>query len=89
MSPELQKILADDAGAMPEEVSALVTALLEGRVKQMLLIVELEDNKIMDMFKIIAPDSNRYSMLGAIEVVKRDYMREQTQARIEYQPIRG
>lgn len=76
--------LSEDAGAMPEEVRELVQALIEGRVKQMLFIAEMQEGTIADMFKIIDQNANRFTMVGAIESMKRDYMRAQIQPRIEY-----
>ena len=76
--------LSEDAGAMPEEVRELVQALIEGRVKQMLFIAEMQEGAVCDMFKIIDQNANRFTMVGAIESMKRDYMRAQMQPRIEY-----
>lgn len=77
--------LTQDAGAMPEQVRELVQALIEGRVKQMLIIAEMREGTVFDGFHIIDDDANRYTMLGALETLKRDYMRAQIQPRIEYQ----
>lgn len=78
-------LLSEDAGAMPEQVKDLVNALIEGRVKQLALIMEMTDNTIIDCFQIIEPDASRFAMVGAMEILKRDYLRCQVQSRMEYQ----
>lgn len=69
---------------LPESVAPLVQAIIEGRVKQMCIIVELDDGNFMDCYPVIDDECNRYSMLGAIEVLKRDYMRTHIESRIQY-----
>lgn len=71
--------------AMPPEVARLVKYLIEGRVKQLIVIAELDDGTVLDGMKIIEGDANRYVMVGALESAKRDYMRANIQARIEYE----
>lgn len=73
---------ADDV--IPPQIAPLLKALLEGRVKQMVVIAEMDDGAIMDAFPIIDDKANRFAMLGAIETVKRDYMRCELQSRVEY-----
>jgi hypothetical protein len=77
-------LLSADAGAMPEQVRELVNALIEGRVKQLALIMEMTDATIIDCFQIIEADASRFAMVGAIEILKRDYLRCQVQSRKEY-----
>lgn len=71
---------------LPPEVAPLVQALLEGRVKQVAIIAELENGVFMDCYPILDPRSNRLAMIGAIDVLKRDYMREEIQSRVDYEP---
>lgn len=69
---------------IPAEVKPLVQLLLEGRVKQMVVIAEMDNGNILDCFPILDETANRYAMVGAIENLKRDYMREQIQSRTTY-----
>jgi hypothetical protein len=81
----MKDIFSMDAGAMPEQVKELVNALIEGRVRQLALIVETTEGTVMDCFQIIESNANRFTMVGAIEILKRDYLRAQVQSRVEYQ----
>lgn len=69
---------------IPAEVKPLVQLLLEGRIKQMVVIAELDNGNILDCFPILDDSAHRYAMVGAIENVKRDYMREHIQSRTTY-----
>lgn len=82
---DISQLLQTDAGALPEEAQFLVRMLLEGRVKQMAFVVESDKGKIFDMFKVIEDSANIHAMVGALELVKRDYMRVHVSSRIEYQ----
>lgn len=76
--------LTGDVDAIPETLKPILAGLLEGRIKQLVVIAEMDDGCIMDCFPVFDSDANRYVMVGALEVMKRDYMREQVQARIQY-----
>lgn len=70
---------------IPEGMGPFIQALIEGRVKQFVLVVELDDGSIMDcMPRIDEEGCDHYRMLGAIESVKRDYMRLFIDSRWEY-----
>jgi hypothetical protein len=73
------------AGAIPDEVKVIVQLLIEGRIKQLIVIAEIEDGKFLDGVFIQQPnDCNRYAMIGALDVSKRDYMRMEIQSRVPY-----
>ena len=72
--------------AIPPEAAPLIRGLIEGTIKQMVVIFETSDGNFCDCFPILDDDCNRYAMLGAIEVLKRDYMRSQIEARVNYAP---
>lgn len=71
-------------GALPDEVRDLVGFLIEGRVKQLVFAAELDDCQVLDAIFTQDKRCNRYVMVGALEVLKRDYMRSEIQSRIEY-----
>ena len=75
------------ADALPDEVKTLVVNLLEGRVKSLIIIAELQDQAgflegvFVDME---GGGSNRYAVIGALESVKRDFMRMEVESRVDY-----
>lgn len=74
-------------GVLPAEVAPIVHAILEGRIAQLVVIAQTTDGNVLSAFPTIEPDAcNRFAMLGAFDVVKRDYMREHIEARIAYEP---
>lgn len=70
--------------AMPEEARLLVQMILEGRVKQFAIIIEDENGCFLDKFPILDDSASRMGMIGALEVLKRDYMRIFAASRVEY-----
>ena len=78
------------ADALPDEVKTLVVNLLEGRIKSLIIIAELQDQAgfpegvFVDME---GGESNRYAVIGALESVKRDFMRMEVESRVDYVEI--
>ena len=81
---ELEQFFKDNASAMPEELKHLCKSILEGRVAQFALAVEYADGRIATQWSFLEPGENAYTMLGILEVLKRDYMRAEIEGRIEY-----
>lgn len=75
-----------DASALPNEIRELVAALIEGTVKTLIVIAEIQGDSFMDAVYVDMDGgtSNRLATLGAIEVVKRDFMREEIESTREY-----
>jgi hypothetical protein len=69
---------------LPEQLKQLICAILEGRVMQFAVVVEFEDGTFGDCFPTLCDGANRYAMLGALEALRRDYLREHIQSRTEY-----
>jgi hypothetical protein len=73
--------------ALPDEVKTLVVLLLEGRVKSLIIVAELQEGVgfmegiFVDME---GGESNRYAVIGALESVKRDFMRMEVESRVDY-----
>jgi hypothetical protein len=85
---DLSKLIGMVAeGVIPEEIAPLVEALIEGRVKQFAAVAELDDGTVIDAFPVLDETANRMVMVGALEVVKRDYMRIHVRSRVEYVEI--
>jgi len=75
------------ADALPDEVKALVVNLLEGRVKSLIIIAELQDQTgfLEGVFvEREGGESNCYAVIGALESVKRDFMRMEVESRVDY-----
>lgn len=70
--------------AMPEEARLLVQMIIEGRVKQFAIIIEDENGCFLDKFPVLDDSASRMGMIGALEVLKRDYMRIFAASRVEY-----
>lgn len=73
--------------ALPDEVKTLVVLLLEGRVKSLIIVAELQEG--VGFMEGIFVDmegshSNRYAVIGALESVKRDFMRLEVESRVDY-----
>lgn len=86
MADSLNKLLGACAeGAVPPEVAPPVQALLEGRVKQCVIIFEDSNGDFLDCYPILDDNASRLAMLGAIETVKRDYMRSEIDSRVRYE----
>lgn len=82
---KFRQLLAEaTVGALPDEVRDLVGFLIEGRVKQLVFVAELDDCQVLDAIFTQDERCNRYVMVGALEVLKRDYMRGEIRSRIEY-----
>lgn len=74
-------------GVLPPEIAPIVQAIIEGRIAQIVLAAETTDGTILSAFPTLDDQRvNRFAMIGALDVLKRDYMREHIQARIEYEP---
>lgn len=51
----------------------LIAAIASGDVKQMVIVYENADGQVMNCHRI-SDDASRFVMLGALEVVKHEYM---------------
>lgn len=73
------------ADALPREVKELVVNLLEGRVKSLVVVAELDDGFLSGIFVDMEGSvSNRFSVVGALECAKRDFMRMEIKSRVDY-----
>lgn len=74
--------------ALPEPLKPIINMLIEGRIKTLIVIAEDSDKNISDMYRLDMDGgkSNKYAVLGAIEALKRDFMRTHIESRIEYEP---
>ena len=71
---------------LPEEVKTLVSLLLEGQVKTLIISAELQENEFMEgiFVDMDGGESNRYAVIGSMESVKRDFMRMECGSRVDY-----
>lgn len=73
------------SSAMPPELRELVGDLIEGRVRTLLFVAELTDGQADGIYvNIDGHDTNTLAIIGALEVLKRDFMRAYTASRVEY-----
>lgn len=87
---DLERLIGGcDENAVPQEIAPIVQALIEGRIKQLVLIAEMEDGRFMDAFPILDDSAHRFGMVGAMECVRRDYMRSQIESRVSYVESEG
>lgn len=76
------------APGIPEQVKELVGWLIEGRVADLAMVVTLNDNKTVADCMYCGMDGNApqpYVTLGAIEALKRDWLRMHIESRMPYQ----
>lgn len=85
---DLSKLTETSFDVLPEEIKPLVFLLLEGKIRSMAVVFETDDGRVGDAWFVdIEGDSNRYTLLGGIEALKRDYMRLEIESRQEYFPV--
>ena len=73
---ELEKLIGElDEGALPNEINEFLQALLEGRVRQFVIVAELDDGTMFSDYDVLSPEAGSFAMIGALEVMKHDYMR--------------
>ena len=75
------------ASALPDEVQLLVKLLIEGRVNDLIIIARVDENTFVEGIFEDVNDSgsgNVYGVLGAIEAIKRDWMRATVDSRVPY-----
>lgn len=81
----MNALLGDPSSAIPVEIRHFLKAILEGDMLQYVLVYENQNKIIVDDHCIFDDESaNCYAMIGALECMKRDYMRMNTISRIEY-----
>lgn len=81
---DTKQLSREASDVVPEEIAPFVRALIEGRVKQIAIIAEMDDGNVADTFAIIDPNANRFSMIGAMQIQQRDYLRCHIRSRVEY-----
>lgn len=86
MSHAALKFDIAESDAMPEEVKLIVAGLIEGTIKSLVIIAEMQDGDFSDGYYVDMNDgkSHRMAILGAMETLKRDFMREEIESRREY-----
>lgn len=87
---DLNKLTAASFDVLPDEIKPIVAELLSGRIRSMAVVFETVDGNVGDAWFLDvdgADNSNRYTLLGAIEGLKRDYMRAEIESRVEYRPV--
>lgn len=84
MNDILKAIGGSEACAIPEQLKPLIQGIIEGKVLQFALIVELDDGAIMDCYPQLDDKANSYAMLGAITALERDFLRSRIASRVQY-----
>jgi DNA-binding FrmR family transcriptional regulator len=69
---------------IPPEIRLPLQMMIEGRVKQIALVIEDDEGCIHDMYSRIDGQGSAFAMVGALENLKRDYMRRHIESRIKY-----
>lgn len=74
------------ADALPQEVGLIVKLLIEGRLSDLVIVARTADGNYIDgIFSgIDAHESDTFGVLGALQVVQRDWMRMHIVGRVEY-----
>lgn len=85
MNDELKRLVGElSPDVMPEQLKPLISGLLDGTIRQFAVIMEHDDGTFSDCFPTTGENPNRFAMIGALEVLLRDYMRVHIDSRIEY-----
>lgn len=79
----------DESCALPEPVRVLVRNLLEGTVCDLVLVATLRDGTIVDgmFYGIDGNQTQPYVTLGALEVIKRDWVDGTIQLRVDMKDL--
>ena len=74
------------ADALPQEVGVIVKLLIEGLLTDLVIVGRTADGKYIDgIFSgIDEHESDTFGMIGALQVVQRDWMRMHIVGRVEY-----
>ena len=86
MSKPYLKFDLGASDAVPEDLKMAMAGLIDGSIKSLIIIAEYQDGSFMDGYSVDINDgkSNTAAMIGAIEILKRDFMREEIKSRREY-----
>ncbi len=81
-----RSLIGDRLSALPEELLPVIDDIVAGRVRSLVVLVELDDGEWGDLYSLDmnGSQSNRLAVLGAIENLKRDFMRDQLESRVSY-----
>lgn len=86
---DLAKLTAASFDVLPDELKPIVAGLLSGEIRSLAVVFETADGDMGDAWFLDIDEpmsSNRYALLGALEGLKRDYMRCEIESRLEYRP---
>ena len=74
------------ADALPQEVGVIVKLLIEGLLTDLVIVGRTADGKYIDgIFSgIDEHESDTFGMIGALQVVQRDWMRMHIIGRVDY-----
>lgn len=83
---DVRALIGDRLAALPEELLPVIDDIVAGKVRSLIVLVELDDGEIGDLYSLDmdGSPSNRLAVLGAIEHLKRDFMRDQIESRVRY-----
>lgn len=83
---DLQKLIGDKSAAIPEQLMPIIEGIISGEVVSLVCLIETRDGDIGDLFELNMNDgeSNLYAVLGALEALKRDFMRIHVESRVPY-----
>lgn len=86
MDAQVERLIGDRLAALPEELLPVIDDIAAGRVRSLVVLVELDDEEVGDLFALDmnGTRSNRFALLGAIEALKRDFMRAHIRSRVDY-----
>lgn len=82
----IDQIIGDSAmDVLPQGLRDFIADYLSGNVRQFILVVETNEKMMASMIHFVDDEtSDVYAMIGALEVVKRDYMRQEVESLVEY-----
>lgn len=83
---DIKKLIGDASAALPEELVPIINGIINGDIVSLAVIVEDQEGHMGDMWVTDLNDgeTNRFAMLGALENLKRDFMRAEIESRVPY-----
>jgi len=83
---DVRALIGDRLAALPEELMPVIDDIVAGKVRSLIVLVELDDDEIGDLcvLDMNGSRSNRFAVLGAMAAMQRDYLRAHIASRVEY-----
>lgn len=83
---DVRALIGDRLAALPEELLPVIDDIVAGKVRSLIVLVELDDDEIGDLcvLDMNGSRSNRFAVLGGLAALQRDFLRQYVESRVPY-----